>query len=44
MLPDERQKHRMAEMKPVMDDYWDFLSLCNLFSIKSITPSTNRRK
>lgn len=26
MLPDERQKHRMAEMKPVMDDYWDFLS------------------
>lgn len=24
--PDERQKHRMAEMKPVMDAYWDFLS------------------
>ena len=26
MSPDERQKHRMAEMKPVMDAYWDFLS------------------
>ena len=24
--PDERQKHRMAETKPVMDAYWDFLS------------------
>lgn len=26
MSPDERQKHRMAEMKPVMDAYWNFLS------------------
>ena len=26
MSPDERQKHRMAEMKPIMDAYWDFLS------------------
>lgn len=26
MSLDERQKHRMAEMKPVMDAYWDFLS------------------
>ena len=26
LSPDERQKHRMAEMKPVMDAYWDFLS------------------
>ena len=27
MSPDERQKHRMAEMKPVMDAYWNFLSV-----------------
>lgn len=26
MSPDERQKHRMAEMKPVMDAYLNFLS------------------
>lgn len=26
MPPDERQKHRMNEMKPVMDAYWNFLS------------------
>ena len=26
MPPEERQKHRITEMKPVMDAYWDFLS------------------
>ena len=26
MSLDKRQKHRMTEMKPVMDAYWDFLS------------------
>lgn len=26
MSLDERQRHRMAEMRPVMDAYWDFLS------------------
>lgn len=48
MPPDERQKHRMNEMKPVMDAYWDFLSSfashkdSNLQ--KALTYSLNQRK
>ena len=41
MSPDERQKHRMAEMKPVMDAYWDFLSSFSSEKDSNLQKGTN---